>query len=207
MKNISRTLLGTAFLFTMIAAPLADAGSEAKADNAPGAVAKGEVVTNNPGNEHESVRIDSTGVHVGGADPVDINVPNWGGRLGPLLPILSVLAVFGSPVAILGLFFYFRHRRNRMFHETLRAMVEKGVPIPPELLSGGATLANGSNLGRRGIHDLRNGLVLIGLGAGVMLLGVNAGFSKLGLIPIFIGLAMIAAWLIGNKIRNKQSPQ
>ena len=202
MKIASITLLGTAFLLTMIAAPLA-----AQADNASVPPAKGEVATNNPDSDHASVRIDSTGVHVGGEDRVDINVPNWGGALGPLLPIVSVLTVFGSPVAILGLFFYFRHRRNRMFHETLRAMVEKGVPIPPELLSGGATLANGSNLGRRGIHDLRNGLVLIGLGAGVMLLGVNAGFSKLGLIPIFIGLAMIAAWLIGNKIRNKQSPQ
>ena len=204
------TLLGTALLLTIIAAPLAaqtDTASEAKADNASAATAKGQVATNNPGNEHESVRIDSTGVHIGGEEPVDINVPNWGGRLGLLLPILSVLAVFGSPVAILGLFLYFRHRRNKMFHETLRAMVEKGVPIPPELLSGGATLANGSNLGRRGIHDLRNGLILIGLGAGVMLLGANAGFSKLGLIPIFIGLAMIAAWLIGNKIGNKHSPQ
>lgn len=202
MKIRSKTLLGMAFVFTIITTPLA-----AQTDNASAVTPKGEAVTNSPDNERSSVRIDHTGVHVGGADPVDINVPNWGERLGPLLPIISVLAVFGSPVAILALFFYFRHRRNRMFHETLRAMVEKGVPIPPELLSGGATLANGSNLGRRGIHDLRNGLILIGLGVGVMLLGSSAGFSKLGSIPIFIGLAMIAAWLIGNKIRNKQSPQ
>ena len=177
MKTVSKTLLNTALLLTIIAAPL-----WAQNDKASAEAANGEVATNNPGNEHESVRIDSTGVHVGGADPVDINVPNWGGRLGPLLPILSVLAVFGSPVAILSLFFYFRHRRNKMFHETLRAMVEKGVPIPPELLSGGATLANGSNLGRRGIHDLRNGLILIGLGAAAAAVWFAAKVFKIGLL-------------------------
>jgi len=205
MKIAQMIFLGSTLVFTT-AAPLRAQNHLEPADttNISAAEPEGRAGAKNGG---DSVRIDSTGVHVGGEDRVDINVPNWGGRLGPLLPIISVLAVFGSPVAILALFFYFRHRRNKMFHETLRAMVEKGVPIPPELLSGGATLANGSNLARRGIHDLRNGLILLGLGAGVMVLGANAGFSKLGLIPIFIALALIAAWLIGNKIRNKQPPQ
>src|SRR3954471_6612728 len=111
MKMRSKILLGMALLFTIITAPLAaqnDTSPEAKADDA----ATADVVRNKSGRQPDSVRIDSTGVHVGGEDRVDINVPNWGGRLGPLLPIISVLAVFGSPVAILGLFFYFRHRRN-----------------------------------------------------------------------------------------------
>ena len=95
-----------------------------------------------------------------------------------------------------------------MLHETLRKMVEKGVPIPPELLAGGGTaLANTVSAARRGMNDLRNGLIMIGLGVGVMALGYNAGFSKLGLIPLLIGVAMIVAWLIANKMRSKQSPQ
>ena len=50
--------------------------------------AQAEAETNKPftAKGHESVRIDHTGVHVGGADPVDINVPNWGPRIGPSSP-------------------------------------------------------------------------------------------------------------------------
>src|SRR5690349_13868279 len=93
--------------------------------------AQAEAETNKPSaaEEHDSVRIDHTGVHVGGADPVDINIPNWGPRVGPFIPIISILAVFGMPVAIVGIVLFVRYRRNRMLHETIRAMVEKGVPI------------------------------------------------------------------------------
>jgi hypothetical protein len=188
MKIASNISLATLLLFTAIAAPLRAQDGDAKVN--------------------EPVRIDNTGIHVGGSDPVDINVPDWGRRIGPLIPVIAILSVFGSPVVIIGLFFYFRHRRNSMLHETLRAMVEKGVPIPPELLAGGgAALANNFNAARRGITDLRNGLILIGVGAGIMALGSEAGFAKLGLIPLFIGVAMIVAWLIGNKMKAKQIPQ
>src|SRR5437867_1664630 len=205
MKIAKRTLLTGLFVVTMIGTPLRAQVDEPQAEATNFPAAKGE---DRPAATHrdEDVRIDGTGVHVRGEDGgVDIKMPDWGPVVGPMLPIIAVLAVFGSPVAILGLFFYFRHRRNRMLHETLRTMVEKGVPIPPELLAcGGGALANSLNAARRGMNDLRNGLILIGLGVGVMALGYKAGFSKLGLIPLFIGVAMIAAWLIGNKLRNKQ---
>ena len=160
-------------------------------------------------NKAAPVRIDHTGVHVGGDEPVDITLPNFGGSrgfggiAGPLLPIISVLTVFGAPVAIIAFFLYFRHRRNRMLHETLRTMVEKGVPIPPELILGrGLPLAGG-----RGYADFRNGLILIGLGVGVLLLGKAAGFSRLGIIPLFIGIARIIAWLIGKRMKDNKTPQ
>ncbi|HEY2952605.1 MAG TPA: DUF6249 domain-containing protein [Verrucomicrobiae bacterium] len=205
MKTAPTLLLAAAFLLHPLATPVdaqSDASSDAKADNAPAGVAKGGSLS--PDDDLAPVRIDHTGIHVGGADPVDINVPDigWGSRVGPLIPIVSILAVFGMPVAIIGLLLYFRHRRNKMLHETLRAMVEKGVPIPPELISGPGMASTGSNEMRRGINDLRNGLILVGIGGGVFLLAGMAGF-----IPLFIGIAMIVAWLITNKGRKNQSPQ
>jgi hypothetical protein len=166
--------------------------------------AQAEADTNKPSTPegHESVRIDHTGVHVGGADPVDINVPNWGAQVGPFIPIVSILAVFGMPVAIVGIILFVRHRRNRMLHETIRAMVEKGVPIPPELIAGGgATLGSTPHPARRGNNDLRSGLILIAVGAGVMMIA-----GKWGSIPLLIGVAMIVAWLIGNKMKSNQPP-
>jgi hypothetical protein len=84
-------------------------------------------------------------------------------------------------------------------------MVEKGVPIPPELLSGsGATLAGASGGAHPGYRDLRWGLVLIALGAGLYMMA-----GKPGLIPIFIGVALLIVWAIGwiaNKRKNPAAP-
>jgi hypothetical protein len=205
MKRTSKALLAAVLLLTIIAVPSrAQIDADTKTKGEPATVVKDEPVTNDAKDARESVRIDHTGVHVGGAEPVDISLPNFGGPsgfLGSLLPIISVLMVFGMPVAIVALFVALRHRRNRMLHETLRAMVEKGVPIPPELLSGGgATLAGASYGAGYGYRDLRWGLVLIALGVGVYLM-----VGKIGLIPLFIGVALLIVWLIGtiaNKKRN-----
>ena len=107
------------------------------------------------------------------------------------------------PVAIVGIILLVRHQRNRMLHETIRAMVEKGVPIPPDLLAGGgATLGNTAHPARRGYNDLRGGLILIAVGGGVMMIS-----GKWGSIPLLIGVAMIVAWLIGSKMKTNQPPQ
>jgi len=196
MKTTSTVILTAVMLLNLAAAPL-----RAQDDAKPAPEKSEEKAA--PARP-DSVRIDHTGVHVGGEEPVDINLPNFGGPsgvLGPLLPIISVVMVFGMPVAIVALFVALRHRRNRMMHETLRAMIEKGVPIPPELLAGGGAarvgVSNGAGYGNR---DLRWGLVLIALGVGV---GLMAG--KLGLIPFFIGVALLIVWLIGvitNRRKN-----
>src|SRR5262245_3444991 len=106
MKIAQMLLLGSALVFTT-ATPLWAQNQLAPADTTNISVAEpeGGAPAKNGG---DSVRIDETGIHVGGEDRVDINIPNWVGRGGLLLPIVSVLAVFGGPVAILGLFFYFR---------------------------------------------------------------------------------------------------
>jgi hypothetical protein len=208
MKMTSKALLAAVLLLTIVAVPLrAQNDADPKTKDQPAAVAQDEGVPNDAKGTRESVRIDHTGVHVGGEEPVDINLGGIGGKdgiggiAGPLLPIISVLMVFGMPVVIIALFVALRHRRNRMMHETLRAMIEKGVPIPPELLAGGgAALASASNGAGYGNRDLRWGLVLIALGGGV---GLMAG--KLGLIPFFIGVALLIVWLIGvvaNKRKN-----
>lgn len=89
--------------------------------------------------DHPPVRIDETGVHVGGPNPVDINVPDF--KHSHLLNfidvtgIIAILSTFGLPVMIIFIVFYFKHHRNKLAHETLRAMIEKGVPMTPELVA------------------------------------------------------------------------
>lgn len=150
-------------------------------------------------NDNVPVRIDTTGIHVGGESPVDIAIPRGESGFSALIPIVALLTVFGMPVAIVGLAFYFRHRKTKMLHETVRLMVEKGVPIPPELFSKGQAIPNKSETISqppliRQHKDLRNGLILVGIGIGVTIVA-----GKVGWIITLIGFAMLITWYIESK--------
>jgi hypothetical protein len=123
------------------------------------------------------------------------------GKSGPggsakAIPIL--LIVFACPVVIVGLVAYFRARKQKQLHDTLRLMIEKGVPIPPELLrppitAGAASEADNDDDPRTA---LRQGLFLIALGLGICLwLWIKSSDSwGLGFIPLLIGLSFLAEW-------------
>ncbi len=54
-----------------------------------------------------------------------------------VVPIVAVvfLSIFGAPVLIVAVILYFGFSKTRMKHRTIRMLVEKGQPIPPELLA------------------------------------------------------------------------
>lgn len=158
--------------------------------------------------DHTPVRIDGTGIHVGGPDPVDIGfdlrggpgmnngLPNPGGFGNGGIPmgavVISIIAIiipFACLVAIVGCFFYFRFRRNRMLHETLRQMIDKGVPIPPELI-----VPPGRMVRRKTWSDFRSGLVMLAVGFGAVIF-----LGRLGWIAVFVGLAFLITWLVEKK--------
>jgi hypothetical protein len=145
-----------------------------------------------PGDKPRGVRIDPTGVHVGDENGVDISMaPGAFGKtswFAQFIGLVAVLCPFVTLVLIFAIILHFRHRRRLALHEPLRAMIEKGLPIPPELLSGGV---DGIEAGRpRSVHrDLRGGLVLVGLGAVLLFLA-----GKWGAIPLVIGVALLIVW-------------
>jgi Flp pilus assembly protein TadB len=168
--------------------------------------------------DHPPVRIDGTGVHVGGVNPVDIAVPDfvrYGGGggfvaiLAMLVPIVAILAPFIFIVAVVGIKFYFGHRRSRMLHETLRAMVDKGVPITPELIAQlkGGSFKGGSSKGSK-TGGLRSGLLpgLVLTGVGTALLITGPGHSTWGWIVLFIGVAFLIVWFVERKNQNNVQP-
>lgn len=160
-----------------------------------------------------AIRIDDTGIHVAGGNgspPVDIS---WGKLSQPtrlrrstdatgLAAILSpFIFSFGFPLAIIALVFYFRHRQNQMMHETVRAMIDKGIPITPEVLAGlNARNRRMNSQGRLDCGRPRNrhllpGLILTGLG--LALTGLHPWHAGTGgKIILFIGLAFLVVWLV-----------
>ena len=94
---------------------------------------------------------------------------------------------------------YAKSRQHKQMNETLRAMIEKGMPITPELVASLRSSCSGNNQADGGVrknHDLRNGLIIIGAGIGIVMLAGTPGW-----IVVFVG----AAFLIGGMLEGKSN--
>jgi hypothetical protein len=160
-------------------------------------------------NGNSQVQIDETGVHIGGPNPVDIQVPSYLRHRGGanIVGIVSVLSPFVMVVAIVALSGYFAYRRNRMAHETVRAMIDKGMPVTPELVAQLRSKRWRDGNGWSGSNRLLPGLVMAGIGTALLLSG-SGGDRKGGWIVLFIGLAFLVVWAVERKNpNNKQLPK
>lgn len=117
-----------------------------------------------------------------------------------VVPIGVTGVVFGFTAVIVGLVAYSRHRNQRLRHETIRLALEKGQPLPSDLLDP----APGD--GRRPAdRDLRRGLVLVAVGLGLCLYLGLAGFPggsrnwAVGFIPGLIGVAYLVTYAVGRR--------
>jgi hypothetical protein len=180
---------------------------------ASNAVAVAATKAHKPSSESSPVRIDSSGIHIGGENPVDINIPNIPklSLLPAVLALLIPFAPFVMIIAIVAIMFYCINRRNKMVHETMRAMIEKGVPITPELI---AQLRNkpsrfssqsGQQVGRSRHRHLLPGLILIGVGT-ALLISYPGHHSSGGWIVLFIGVAFLIVWAVERKDKNNDQP-
>ncbi len=115
------------------------------------------------------------------------------------IPIVAIvfLSIFGAPVLIVIMVGIFALLGSRMRQRTIRMMVEKGQPVPAELLAPELR-----HVRRR--SDVRRGVVwtMVGLGLMIWLAAVNdweGGAWSFGLIPFLIGLGYLIVWKLENK--------
>ena len=162
------------------------------------------------GNGNTDVRIDESGVHIGGPNPADIQVPLYLRHREERMNvegIIAILSPFVMVVAIVALSGYFAYRRNRMAHETVRAMIDKGMPVTPELVAQLRSKRWRDGNGWSGSNRLLPGLVMAGIGTALLLSG-SGGDRKGGWIVLFIGLAFLVVWAVERKNpNNKQLPK
>jgi hypothetical protein len=185
-------------------------------DSAPAsnAVAVTGTKTQKPSSEPSPVRINNTGAHVGGQNPADNDKSSLGGFAIAALALLIPFAPFVMIIAIVAIVFYFKHRRNKMMQETMLALIEKGVPITPELLAqlritpSGSSNKPGQQPGQSRHRRLLPGLILTGVGTALLItnLGRNSGDNKAGWIVLFIGVAFLIVWFVERKDKNNEQP-
>ena len=103
-----------------------------------------------------------------------------------LIPIVAIL----MPIVLVLVVLTFARQAEERRHRTVVQLLEKGLPVPPELLRAQRLRRQGSPLMRA--------LTLVGLGMGLsaflyLLLGTRSGVWAAGLIPLAIGIAQLIA--------------
>jgi hypothetical protein len=116
-----------------------------------------------------------------------------------IIPLVGIvfLSIFGAPVLIVIMIGVFALLVSRSRQRTIRMLVEKGQPVPAELLAPATRTV-------RQRSDVRRGVVwtMVGVGFMVWLGAVNdweGGAWSFGLIPFLIGLGYLIVWKLENK--------
>lgn len=101
---------------------------------------------------------------------------------------------------------WFKNKERQELQATLRAAIERGQPLPPEVIDSITRDApQPRTRAARSRNDLRTGIVWLAVALGICAFGYVLGFEHieayygmLGLacIPGFIGLALIALGLV-----------
>lgn len=107
------------------------------------------------------------------------------GVVAVVVPVVLFLCILGAVIGVL----FFRTRKDKELQITLRAMVEKGAEIPPELITPPAKKGD----------DRRKGILLltVGLGFSLCMAMIAIGDpealkgASVGLVPVLLGVGYL----------------
>lgn len=127
-------------------------------------------------------------------DGGDLSHQRGGSDMDWLVPVVAVLAVFGTPILIVWLVTRNSYRKKQLLMDNINRMVAEGRDIPPELLDA----MEGES--PRNMKDRGFTLIAVGLALFIWLTAAaGAEVGSLGLIPLFIGVARYINWKLDNR--------
>ena len=127
--------------------------------------------------------------------------------------VMIILIIFGSIASVFIVPTYLRSQERQKLQETLRAAIERGEQLPPDVIGAMTSNVQAPLPPRlRSVQspqrDLRVGIVWLGVAAGLVGLGLSLSFddpdwtSKLlgiACFPGFIGLAFVLISFLGRE--------
>jgi hypothetical protein len=121
--------------------------------------------------------------------------------------IVILMIIFGSIASLFLVPRYFKSVERQKMADTLRAAIEKGQPLPTDIIEAMSSNVRSPGLPPSPQRDLRTGIIWLTVGAAFATLGLVLSFEEpdvlmwmLGIasFPGFIGLAFIALGLLGK---------
>ena len=121
--------------------------------------------------------------------------------MGGAVAMLAVILVFGTPVIIVIAILVHKARRTQRIHQTIVALAEKGLPIPPDIFVDKPSADSTS--------PLHKAVILIGTGAGLTVFFLSMPDRNtpwgIGMIPLLIGLGYLIVWKLEGKKEDKKA--
>lgn len=132
---------------------------------------------------------------------------DFGTTLKHLAPFAVPLMALLIPIIAIIMNGLVRIKRNRYLHETIRLMTEKGLPIPPELISAVVGDSRQQPKTWSPAAQLRSGIINIAIGLGLMLLFQEMHPEEnwlwaVGMIPFMIGVGFLLIWWIESRKKS-----
>ncbi len=119
-----------------------------------------------------------------------------------LIPIFGIVGVFGMPVFIVWIVYYFDKRNKEQFHTTLQKLIESGQELSPDLIQSIPGYKMDKNGNR---NDIRSGTITVAVGIGIALFGFigvqEEALIGIGLLVFSIGMGIL---VYGIYNRNKK---
>ena len=106
------------------------------------------------------------------------------------VPIFAIFAVFGTITAIIVGPTYFKSRERREMQATVRAAIDKGQPVPPEVIEA---LTRNVKVAPTSLSDMRTGVIWLAVGVGLGACSYFVDFGDGDLHSPGIGIACIPA--------------
>lgn len=132
---------------------------------------------------------------------------DFGTTLKHLAPFAVPLMALLIPIVAIIMRGLVRIKRNLYLHETIRLMTEKGLPIPPELISAVVGDPQQQPKTWSPTAQLRSGIINIAIGLGLMLLFQEMHPEEnwlwaIGMIPFMIGVGFLLIWWIESRKKS-----
>ena len=114
---------------------------------------------------------------------------------GLLIPIIAIISVFGSPVLILFIVFFFRYKNRKARYRLAEQALAAGQPLPAEFIRENKTVDSRS-------QGIKNTFTGIGLFIFLWAITGEFGIGAIGLLVTFMG---IGQWIIGSKQQTQDA--
>lgn len=100
----------------------------------------------------------------------------------PLAPFIMVIAIVAIPA-------WLKSRDRREMQATLRSAIEKGQPLPPEVID--SISKENAKPPATAARDLRTGVIMLSVAVGVALFGYAVSFAEMDAYYPIVGIAAI----------------